>query len=162
MAEDITYDYVWRLYQKEKQSNQLLQTNKKFYEDIADYINSLPATDRQKANMEKLIIALFEKRAQKIFLYVAYRKPLPQPVSDPEQEFYIKLLEIAEKHNLDLSKTQNKSNKLLKSITDIPEIVLPSGKKFGPYRKDEIIDTQWTGPDLEYLLKNAVCESYNR
>lgn len=158
----MSYDYVWRLCQKEKQSNQLLQISRNFYPEIADYLANAKITEPQKLNLEKLLVGLFEKRKQKLFLYVAYRKPLPQPISDLEQEFYNKIMEIAEKHRLNLSTAANKSNKLLRSVTDIPEIILPSGRKFGPYRKDEIIEIPGSEMDSEYLIKNAICESYNR
>jgi hypothetical protein len=162
MSDDISYDYVWRILQKEKQTNQLLQTSRSFYSDLADYLVRAQITEKQKENMEKLIASLFEKRKQKILLYVAYKKPLPQPVADSEQEFYNNLVATFDSSRLLTSIPPNKSNKLLRSLIDIPEIILPSGKKFGPHRKDEIIDLTNSEPDREYLIKNSICESYNR
>jgi DNA replication initiation complex subunit (GINS family) len=162
MADDMSYDYVWRLFQKEKQTNQLLQVNRNFYDDVAEYLKLSESNEQQKTNIEKILVGLFEKRRQKILLYAAYNKLLPQPTSEREQEFYKEIVQISEKYNIAFSKVQNRSNKLLRSINDIPEIILPSGKKFGPYKKGEIIEVQGADVDGEYLLKNSICENYIR
>ena len=162
MADDMSYDYVWRLFQKEKQTNQLLQVNRNFYDDVAEYLKLSESNEQQKTNIEKILVGLFEKRRQKILLYAAYNKLLPQPTSEREQEFYKEIVQISEKYNIAFSKVRNRSNKLLRSINDIPEIILPSGKKFGPYKKGEIIEVQGADVDGEYLLKNSICENYIR
>lgn len=159
--EDVSYDYVWRTYQKEKQTNQLLQISKTFYQDISEYLKKATLNDQQKVNMERILFALSEKRKQKIFLYAAYNKPLPQPVSNSEQEFYNKLSELTKTYRVDESDAQNKRTKLMKSLTDIPEIILPSGKKVGPFKKNDIVELQNQEGDIEYLLKNTICEPYN-
>ena len=41
----------------------------------------------------KTLNEFFEKRKQKIMIYVAYNKHLPQPVSNNENEFYNKILQ---------------------------------------------------------------------
>jgi hypothetical protein len=51
---------------------------------------------------------------------------------------------------------------LLRSITDIPEIILPSGRKLGPLKKNEVLDIQDSAADTTYLISNAICENYNR
>ncbi len=161
MGEDISYDYIWNLYQKEKQTNQLLQLSKTFYSDIIEYLGRTQLQEQQKANMEKILVNLFEKRKQKIFLYLAYNKPLPPQLDNSEQDFYNHLLEEMAKHRIDPTK-KIKSNKLLRSLTDIPEIILPSGRKLGPLKKDEILDMQDSAADVTYLITNAICENYNR
>jgi hypothetical protein len=161
MGENISYDYVWNLFQKEKQTNQLLQLSRTFYVDILDYLSGASLNEQQKANMEKLLVNLFEKRKQKIFLYLAYNKPLPQPLDNSETEFYNDLLKTANSYRIDPNK-KIKSNILLRSITDIPEIVLPSGKRIGPLKKNEVLDVQDSAADVTYLINNAICESYNR
>jgi DNA replication initiation complex subunit (GINS family) len=161
MGEDISYDYIWNLYQKEKQTNQLLQLSKAFYPDIMEYLSKATLSDQQKLNMEKILVNLFEKRKQKIFLYLAYNKPLPTQLDSTEQEFYTNILETINKYKIDPTK-KIKSNKLLRSLTDIPEIVLPSGRKLGPLKKDEILDMQDSSADVTYLISNAICENYNR
>ena len=76
-------------------------------------------------------------------------------------EFYNCLLKITSSYRIEEGK-EIKSNKLLRSITDIPEIILPSGKKLGPLKKDEILDMQGPAADITYLISNAICENYTR
>ena len=161
MGEDISYDYIWNLFQKEKQTNQLLQLGKTFYSEIIEYIGKSSMTEPQRANMEKILVGLFERRKQKIFMYLAHNKPLPQPIDGFETEFYGQLLSLSGNYKMDPNQ-KIKSNKLLRSITDIPEIILPSGKKLGPLKKNEILDMQDSPADVTYLISNAICEDYNR
>ena len=64
--------------------------------------------EQQKANMEKILVNLFEKRKQKIFLYLAYNKPLPPQLDNSEQDFYNHLLEEMAKHRIDPTKENQK------------------------------------------------------
>lgn len=161
MGEDISYDYIWNLFQKEKQTNQLLQLNKTFYSDITDFLQKATLTEPQKTNLEKILIGLFEKRKQKIFLYLAYNKPLPTQLDNSEMDFYNDLLALTGKFKIDPNQ-KIKSNKMLRSLTDIPEIILPSGRKLGPLKKNEILDIQDSTADMTYLINNAICENYNK
>jgi hypothetical protein len=164
MGEDISYDYIWNLCQKEKQTNQLLQLSKSFYSDLTEYMEKTTLNEQQRANMEKILVGLFEKRKQKIFLYMAYNKQPPSQIDSSELEFYNKLLGLSDRYKLALGQ-KIKSNKLLRSITDIPEIILPSGKRLGPLKKNEILDMQdaeGAAEDVRYLISNAICENYSR
>jgi DNA replication initiation complex subunit (GINS family) len=161
MGENISYDYIWNLCQKEKQTNQLLPLGRNFYADIQEYMSKSALTSPQKENMEKILLNLFEKRKQKLFLYMAYNKQPPSQLDATESDFYTRLLEITTAYRIDKG-NEIKSNKLLRSITDIPEIVLPSGKKIGPLKKDEILDMNNSAADITYLISNAICENYTR
>ncbi len=162
MEEAITYDYLWQAYQKEKQTNQLLLLPKTFYSDTVEFVKkyredkSLNITVME--NTIKLLNEFFERRKQKILVYIAYDKQLPQPISNNEIEFYNKLLQIvkSEKLNLDAKSSINTPN-TLKSAKDIPEIVLPSGNKLGPLRKNQIIEME-NEQDRTYLIENTICE----
>ena len=90
-----------------------------------------------------------------------YNKPLPAQLDNSEAEFYTSLLELTGKYKIDPTKII-KSNKLLRSLTDIPEIILPSGKRLGPLKKDEILNIHDSAADITYLISNAICENYNR
>lgn len=162
MEEAITYDYLWQAYQKEKQTNQLLLLPKTFYSDTVEFVKkyrgdkSLNITVME--NTIKLLNEFFERRKQKILIYIAYDKQLPQPISNNEIEFYNKLLQIvkSEKLNLDAKSSINTPN-TLKSAKDIPEIILPSGNKLGPLRKNQIIEME-NEQDRTYLIENTICE----
>jgi hypothetical protein len=160
MDDDISYDFIWRFYQREKQTNQLLPTGKNFYDEILAYNNS-SAVEQQRANIQKITAELFEKRKQKIILYVAYRRN-PPSMSNSETEFYTKMVELSNMHVLSIVSQSSKKSKLMRSLKDIPEIVLPSGSKIGPIKKDEIIDGSISETDAEYLIRNTICENYNR
>ncbi|MGH2510317.1 MAG: hypothetical protein ACRDHZ_23325 [Ktedonobacteraceae bacterium] len=165
MAEALSYDYLWQACQKEKQTNQLLLVPKTFYDDIAEYINSLPAPGPNeadscmKANSIKLLNEIFERRKQKIMLYVAYNKQLPQPISNLELEFYNRLTEVARATRLEHQSMRKSSGAALRSLKDIPEIILPSGNKIGPLKKDQVLEMRKdSDPDIEFLTKNMICE----
>lgn len=165
MAETLSYDYLWQACQKEKQTNQLLLVPKTFYEDIIEYINSLPAPgpgeadSGMKANSIKLLNEIFERRKQKILLYVAYNKQLPQPISNLELEFYNRLTEVARATKLEHQSIRKSNGTALRSLKDIPEIILPSGNKVGPLKKDQVLEMKKdTDSDIEFLTKNMICE----
>jgi len=159
MDENITYDYLWQAYQKEKQTNQLLLIPKTFYEDTFKFLHDKgPDKDNDKStndNTLKLVNDFFEKRKQKILIYIAYNKQLPQPISNKETEFYNRILQIVKSEKLDFSNQGNIHT--LKSMKSIPEIILPSGNKIGPLTKDQVIDME-NEQDRKYLVENTICE----
>ena len=161
MDENISYDYLWQAYQKEKQTNQLLLTPKTFYEDVIKFLNETKTTDSVlKENTINLLTNFFEKRKQKIIIYVAYNKSLPQPISNNELEFYNKLLQLVKSEKLELTaQTKNIKPNTLKSMKDIPEIILPSGNRIGPLQKDQVIEME-NSQDRTYLIENIICEIY--
>lgn len=159
--ENVSYDYLWQAYQKEKQTNQLLLVPKTFYEDAAEFINNTKQSSNSdpsiRENASRILNEFFEKRKQKILIYIAYNKQLPQPISNSETEFYNKVLQAVKSERLDLTKDIKNGNHTLKSLKSIPEIVLPSGNKLGPLAKDQVIDSL-EEPDRNYLIENAICE----
>jgi DNA replication initiation complex subunit (GINS family) len=161
MDENINYDYLWQAYQKEKQTNQLLLIPKTFYDEALKFVKvneSTPyTTQHTPENTIRLINDFFEKRKQKILIYIAYNKPLPQPISNNETEFYNRILQIVKSEKLDLSGDIKVNLNTLKSIKDIPEIILPSGNKIGPLRKDQIVEAG-NEQDRKYLIENTICE----
>jgi hypothetical protein len=164
MATSITYDSLWEIYQKEKQTNQLLPLPKTFYTDALVFINGLSSTDditkSTKTNSINILGNIFEKRRQKILVYIAYGKQLPQPVSDLEQEFCDKVQGILKVNKLDSIniKTTDANKVPLKSLKDIPEVILPSGNKFGPFMKGQVIEIRDYESDIEFLIDNSICE----
>jgi DNA replication initiation complex subunit (GINS family) len=162
MASKMTYDYLWEINQKEKQTNQLLPISKSFYADALTFINNLNPTDDASANTKSnainILTSIFEKRRRKILIYVAYDKPLPQPISDPEQDFCDRVQEILKVNKLDNINIKTTDKVSLRSLKDIPEVILPSGNKTGPFKKDQIIELGSYEGDIEFLLSNAICE----
>ena len=134
---------------------------KTFYEDAEIFIsNNTKTTDEAntKTNAATILNNILDKRVQKILIYIAYNKTLPQPISNLEQEFCDKVLEVLKANKLKgiNIKTQNKI--LLKSLNDMPEVILPSGNKAGPFKKGEVIEISNQDKDISFLLDNAICE----
>lgn len=166
MTVTITYDYLWEIYQKEKQTNQLLPISKSFYTDAQTFINKLGTTNEvdanTKANTINLLNNLFEKRRQKILIYIAYGKALPQPVSSLEQDFCDRVNDVLKVNKLDSTNNRTPDRVLLRSLKDIPEVVLPSGNKAGPFKKNQTIELSSHEGDIEFLLSNTICERLER
>jgi hypothetical protein len=161
MEDYLNYDYLWQLCQKEKQTNQLLLIPKTFYEGMAEFISVLDQTNEKgtqmKANATKMLDELFESRKQKILLYIAHSKPLPQPANTTEVEFYDKITDVVKSCRIGPDVAVKSGHNTLKSLVDIPEIILPSGSKIGPLKKDQHLDLQLPESDLSFLLANSIC-----
>jgi DNA replication initiation complex subunit (GINS family) len=162
MAATITYDYLWETYQKEKQTNQLLPISRGFYTDALVFIKNLSSADEiatsTRTNTINILNSIFEKRRQKILVYIAYGKALPQAVSDLEQDFYNKVQDMLKVNKLDSINIKTADKTPLRSLKDIPEVILPSGSKAGPFKKNQIIELGNYESDIESLLSNAICE----
>ncbi len=91
-------------------------------------------------------------------MYAAYGKQLPQPISNDETEFYNGILQLMKSRKLDFSKAFTSSGGMLKALKEIPEIMLPSGRSIGPFKKDQMVEVQ-DSQDSEYLKENSICES---
>ena len=163
MAENVSYDYLWQIYQKEKQTNQLLMISKSFYEDTLNFIKNIDKLEIKdssslKEDSIRLLNELFEKRKQKILIYAAYNKQLPQPISTSELEFYNKVLEMVMSNKIDNIEVPRSSKVILRSLKDIPEILLPSGDKIGPFKRDQTIEVKDLDQDTNFLISNSICE----
>ena len=164
MEDYMSYDYLWQLYQKEKQTNQLLPVPKTFYEDMSHFITSLDASNDKstqiKSNATKMLNELFESRKQKILLYVAHGKAMPAPINSLESEFYDSVVKVTKSSKVCVEETKSEAKGAcmpLKSLVDIPEIMLPSGNKLGPLKKEQVLDTELSDSDADFLLANAIC-----
>ncbi len=157
------YESLCQAVYKEKKSNELQLITKTFYSDIETYINDLkdgtePAPAETKQNASKLLEELFEKRKQKILIYIAHNKSLPQSVPAIEQKFFELVSEDYRKITLDGYKSvaqQGITNLYVNK--DIPEILLPSGRKIGPYKTGDIIGME-NAEDINFLKSTAICK----
>jgi len=159
VSENISYDYLWQTLENEKRTNQLTQITKSFYTDTITFINSIDQNTKEanlKNNAVRLLTELFEIRKQKILVYVAYNKHVPQQIAANEQEFYSKVSEISRNNRIELNQANGHTAKKARSIIDIPEILLPSGNKAGPLKRDQIIEMD-NDMDLKFLVDNSIC-----
>ncbi|MCL5433368.1 MAG: hypothetical protein M1538_00090 [Candidatus Marsarchaeota archaeon] len=159
-----TYEELWQIVQNEKQSNNLQPLNKNIYNEIKNFLNKFKTEEKTEENeiliknTLKLLDDLYEKRKQKIIIYLAYKKSLPQPPIEIEQEFYNKLNKITSENKI-INILSNNKNLTLKTIKDITiEIRLPSGKVFGPVSKDTVINNETDEEDVRYLITSSICQ----
>ena len=158
------YDTLWQVTQKEKQVNELQLLPKTFYDEVTNFIKSFEAKDLSEEDMNlkknaiRLLGELQERRKQKILIYVAYKKQMPQPAMQAELDFYKKLSQIVGENKIDFTTAQKPNTFLLKSLQALPEIILPSGKKVGPFEKDQVIEISGNEEDANFLINNTICQ----
>ncbi|MDE1857098.1 MAG: hypothetical protein KGH98_03375 [Candidatus Micrarchaeota archaeon] len=163
MSLELSYDLVWRIYQAENQNYELQQIPKTFYEDAAELIESLPSDAHDtgkrgtKENAIKLIEAVHERRSQKILMYVAFGRQLPQNAPQKEAELYDRIATIKKENRLNITKGKSQQDPFtLKSMRDMPEIVLPSGSRLGPLKKEQVVRVA-SPDDRRFLLESVIC-----
>jgi len=162
MMEDISYNFLWELLQKERSTNTLQLIPKNFYDDVYNFIKENKAAQKQETqiataeNMVRIADEIFEKRKQKIILYVAYKKQLPSPTVDIEVDFYNKLKELYTNTKPINQPSQKPQEKLTVIIEKLPEVFLPSGIKIGPLQKGQAIEVK-DKTDREFLIDNSLC-----
>ena len=163
MDKTTTYETLWQITQKEKQTNELQLLPKTFYTDIQEFLAGIDTKEaseedtNMKKNTLKLINELYERRKQKILIYVAYKKQVPQPAAQAELDFYNGLLEFANKNKLPLEGSKGHVH-TLKSMQAIPEIMLPSGRKIGPFEKGQVIEIRDSDEDAKFLINSSICQ----
>lgn len=159
------YETLWQAAQKERQTNELQPLPKNFYEETTEFLKGFEGKElgedeaTTKRNTLRLLDELYERRKQKILIYVAYKRQLPQPAIQKEVDFYNSLLEQVERNKINLSPSaQGPGHKhMLKSIQSLPEITLPSGKKLGPLEKGQLIEMQGE-EDVKFLITSTICQ----
>lgn len=155
-----TYDFLWQVHQREKNNTELQPIPKAFYKESMENINNIRPdamnNNRLRENALKLLNEITERRKQKILIYVAYKKPLPQSNIEEEMNLYSSLLNIVKDNTFTQQCVQVGCR--LKVLSEVPEIMLPSGAKVGPLSKDQIIELS-NREDIEYMKGNGICEN---
>lgn len=164
VGNDLTYETLWQITQKEKQTNELQLLPKTFYKDINEFLSGFSekelteSEETTKKNTIRLLNDLYERRKQKILIYVAYKKQIPQPAIQTELDFYNRVLEFANGNSVEVLTPQKPHAHILKSLQSIPEIILPSGKKIGPFEKGQVLEIAGDEGDVEFLVNNTICQ----
>ena len=163
MAENnLTYETLWQVLQKEKQTNEIQVVGKTFYNDISEFIKTLEKdkteeNEQIKNNTIRLSNDLYERRKQKILVYVAYNRQLPQPLPLEETNFYNKTMESFKSNQFTYYLSKESKKAMFESLYDIPEMLLPSGNKIGPLTKNQTVAIENTD-DAIFLINNALCK----
>ncbi len=101
-----------------------------------------------------MLTNIYERRKQKILIYLAYNQVLPQPAPSVELQLYNKLSDIIKKETLEAF--ADTAHELL-VLQGIPKVVLPSGKEIGPLEKEQVIHIG-DESDENFLLNNSICK----
>ena len=157
MSLTITSDLLFSRLNEEREKGALTSLPKEFYSEARAFVDSMNddasgANQKQTANARRMLHELKEKRKQKILIYLAYDKPLPQPMPDEEEALYNEIRRI-------LNRTGEASEKTarIKILSDVPEILTSEGRKIGPYQQGAVVEMP-RGADADFVLKNKIGE----
>jgi hypothetical protein len=153
----ITSDLLFSTLNEEREKGALAPLPKEFYSEATLFIENMGGDApggkvKQVSNARRMLHELKEKRRQKLLIYLAYDKPLPQPVPDEEEALYNEIRRI-------LNRTAEGSERTarIKILADVPEILTSEGKKIGPYKQGAVVEMP-RGADAEFVLKNKIGE----
>lgn len=149
---EITSEEIFNLLKSEKKTGEIIPLRKTFYKEAEELAKQ--QTQEQSQNTERALNIIKEKRTQKILIYLAYDKALPQPLPQEEEETYARIEQIINKAN-----PQAKTRKI-KITAHIPEIITSTGNKLGPYEQNEIIEL-YDNSDIKFIIDNKIGETIN-
>ncbi len=153
----MSIEFLFSKLQQEKATGELQTLQKDFYEQVDKLMfnldNGTVSADgsKQRANTEKMLISLKEKRRQKILLYLAYNKPFPSSMPAEEETLCNEVKQIMNK-----DPTQIKMSRL-KITSTVPEVLTTKGRKIGPFKQGEIVEIADIA-DAEFIIKNKIGE----
>jgi hypothetical protein len=154
---NITSETIFSKLQAEKTTGELMPLQKDFYAQAIIFINGLEKESssekaKQAENTKKMVAILKERRKQKLLVYLAYDRPLPQQMPDEEEVLYNEINKLLTKD------IPNSKLSRLKITTNIPEVITAEGRKIGPYTQGEVIEVSNSG-DAEFIVKNKIGET---
>lgn len=151
----LTSNDISILLKNEKKTGELLALPKEFYSQAEDTLRSSGSTDTNEYNSTmKLISSLKEKRTQKLLVYLAYNKNIPQPIPSEEEDLYIQIKKI-----LNNNTPESKAIKV-KITKKIPQVLTPTGNSVGPFEQNETIYLSDIG-DVKFIVDNKLGEIVN-
>ncbi|VVB77013.1 Uncharacterised protein [uncultured archaeon] len=161
MASLINTELLFAKLNEEKSTGELTPLPKEFYFLVDEFVENLEKTNdsdparKQIENTRRMAVSLKEKRKQKLLIYLAYGKPLPQPMPEAEEALYNEIRRI-------LSRDESKDRvSKLKVTADVPEVFTAAGKKIGPYKLGEVVEVP-DKDDYEFMLKNKIGEQISQ
>ena len=149
---EIDSEEIFNLLKSEKKTGEIIPLRKTFYKEARELIKQQP--QEQKQNLDRTLNIIKEKRTQKILIYLAYDKVLPQPLPQEEEETYNNIKQLVSNPN-----TQQKTKKI-RITAHIPEIITSTGNKLGPYEQNEIIEL-YDNSDIKFIIENKIGETIN-
>lgn len=139
----------------EKKTGELLPLSKDFYIKTTDTLKMSGNEETSEySSAYKLISSLKEKRMQKLLVYLAYNKNLPQPIPSEEEDLYIQIKKIINK-NVPEEKTIK-----VRMSKKIPQVITPSGSSIGPFEQGETVYLSDMA-DVKFIVDNKLGEMSN-
>lgn len=139
----------------EKKTGELVPLPKDFYRQAEQTLkDSGESESNEYSSVSKLIASIREKRAQKLLIYVAYDKDLPQSIPSEDEDLYIQIKKIVNKNA-----PENKSIKV-KITKKIPQVITPSGNSIGPFEQNEVVYLSDMA-DVKFIIDNKLGEMTN-
>jgi len=151
----LTTNEISVILKNEKKTGELLPLPKEFYTMAEETLRASgdPATNEHNS-INKLIGSLKERRTQKLLIYLAYNKNLPQPIPSEEEDLYIQIKKILNKNTPDTKVIK------IKMAKKIPQIITPSGNSVGPFNQDETVYLSEIA-DVKFIVDNKLGEIVN-
>lgn len=128
-----------------------------YYSSAIHFISLLEADSRNEEsrntaeNAKNVFAALRERRKQKLLLYIAYNKQLPASLPVEEESLYNEITNLLNQNAPKPKPTR------LRILSDVPEVLTKTGKKIGPYKKDEVVEL-FDNLDVEFVAENKIGE----
>ncbi len=173
--ETITFELIRQIQREEKNSPKLTKLPPNFFENVARYLEKkrkMVRTAREELevrNIERMVEDIFSRRERKIlnfaFVYLKTKIP-PENLTEEEEKFFEKLVELLEKRRKELLRVKEKEEEKEEKIEegyakilvkqDLDSFIGIDGKTYGPFRKGEeaIIPIE----NAEILFKRGVIE----
>ena len=155
--EPITFEFIRRVHREEQREPRLSKIPKDFYQKARDYLDqkrklSLKKKDRlaslEVKNVERLLKDIFNRRETKIVTHaiITARTDIPPPnLLEEEKEFFEAIVNTLKTErdrvlNLLFKKTKElKEFVKIKLKEDIEEFVGIDLKKYGPFKKGQVV-----------------------
>lgn len=153
MEAEVQTEVIYAALSEERKTGELVPLNKTFYTNAEESIKKAEktSTPAELQNRIATLSALKAKRTQKILVYIAYGKTLPNQMPKEEESLYYTILKALNKE-VTPSKTAR-----IKILIKIPEIITNKGKRIGPYEQGEILQIE-DPDDAEFLINNKIGE----
>ena len=141
---------VFEVLKAEKKSGELVVLSKDFYEETAKLL-AQTKDPTEKQNIGRTIDSIKEKRTQKILVYVAYNKELPNQPPHEEEDLYNQITKIVKRE----ARTTNQTK--VRITADVPELITTKGNRIGPFKQNEIVSVG-DGDDTKFIIENRIGE----
>lgn len=155
MPPEISAEQLFSVLKEERGTGELLPLPEDFYTRVKEELlgsswqRGGEVTLKQVDNAENMLASLRGRRRQKLLIYLAYSKPLPQPIPKEETALYNQLSQVLSSGHNNVRVTR------LKILADVPELITARGERIGPFKKGEVVEATQSS-EIEYMLKNSI------